>query len=188
MCSPTEETMHSSYSTRRQRGVTLIETMIVVAVSAVVLGTAAPSFKQMRARHQVEGPAIELASNLLFARSEAISRNESVRLSFQSPAAGACYVVHTGDAGDCVCSGSGPALCSNGAREIKTVLLPASRPVTLQSNVASMLFHPVRGTTTPAGTVKVLGANGYAVHHVVNLMGRVRSCAPAARMPGYKSC
>jgi type IV fimbrial biogenesis protein FimT len=183
-----EETMQSSYSTRRQRGVTLIETMIVVAVSAVVLGTAAPSFKQMRARHQVEGPAIELASNLLFARSEAIARNESVRLSFQSPAAGACYVVHTGDAGDCVCSGSGPALCSNGAREIKTVLLPASRPVTLESNVASMLFHPVRGTTTPAGTVKVLGANGYAVHHVVNLMGRVRSCAPAARMPGYKSC
>ena len=180
--------MHSSQSTRRQRGVTLIETMIVVAVSAVVLGTAAPSFKQMSARHQVEGPAIELASNLLFARSEAISRNESVRLSFQSPAAGACYVVHTGDAGDCVCSGSGPALCSNGAREIKTVLLPASRPVTLQSNVASMLFHPVRGTTTPTGTVKVLGANGYAVHHVVNLMGRVRSCAPAARMPGYRSC
>ena len=67
-------------------------------------------------------------------------------------------MLHTGDAGDCVCSGSGPALCSNGAREIKTVLLPASRPVTVQSNVATMLFHPVRGTTT-AGTVKVLGPN-----------------------------
>jgi type IV fimbrial biogenesis protein FimT len=181
-----EETMQKSRNTRRQRGVTLIETMIVVAVSAVVLGTAAPSFRQMSARHQVEGPAIELASDLLFARSEAISRNESVRVSFQNPAAGACYVLHTGDAGDCVCSGTGPALCSNGAREIKTVLLPASRPVSVQSNVATMLFHPVRGTTTPAGTVKVLGANGYAIHHVVNLMGRVRSCAPAANMPGYK--
>jgi type IV fimbrial biogenesis protein FimT len=183
-----EETMQSSPNTRRQRGVTLIETMVVSAVSVIVLGTAAPSFRQMSARHQVEGPAIELASNLLFARSEAISRNESVRVSFQSPAAGACYVLHTGDAGDCVCSGSGPALCSNGAREIKTVLLPAGRPVSVQSNVASMLFHPVRGTTTPAGTVKVLGANGYAIHHVVNLMGRVRSCAPAANMPGYKPC
>jgi type IV fimbrial biogenesis protein FimT len=182
-----EETMQSSRN-NRQRGVTLVETMIVVAVSAVVLGTAAPSFRQMSARHQVEGPAIELASDLLFARSEAISRNESVRVSFQSPAAGACYVLHTGDAGDCVCGGSGPALCSNGAREIKTVLLPAGRPVSVQSNVASMLFHPVRGTTTPAGTVKVLGANGYAIHHVVNLMGRVRSCAPAANMPGYKPC
>jgi type IV fimbrial biogenesis protein FimT len=182
-----EETMQSNRNTR-QRGVTLIETMIVVAVSAVVLGTAAPSFRQMSARHQVEGPAIELASDLLFARSEAISRNESVRVSFQNPAAGACYVLHTGDAGDCVCSGTGPAACSNGAREIKTVLLPASRPVSVQSNVATMLFHPVRGTTTPAGTVKVLGANGYAIHHVVNIMGRVRSCAPAANMPGYKPC
>ena len=180
--------MHSSPSSRSQRGITLVESMIVVAVSAVVLGTAAPSFRQMSARHQVEGPATELASNLLFARSEAISRNESVRVTFQTPAAGACYVVHTGDADDCVCSGSGPALCSNGAREIKTVLLPASRPVTVQSNVGSMLFHPVRGTITPAGTVKVLGASGYAIHHVVNLMGRVRSCAPAANMPGYKPC
>ena len=180
--------MHSSPSSRSQRGITLVESMIVVAVSAVVLGTAAPSFRQMSARHQVEGPATELASNLLFARSEAISRNESVRVTFQTPAAGACYVVHTGDADDCVCSGSGPAQCSNGAREIKTVLLPASRPVTVQSNVGSMLFHPVRGTITPAGTVKVLGASGYAIHHVVNLMGRVRSCAPAANMPGYKPC
>ena len=68
------------------------------------------------------------------------------------------------------------------------MLLPAGRPVTVQANVASMLFHPVRGTTTPAATVKVLGANGYAIHHVVNIMGRVRSCTPGTAIPGYKPC
>jgi len=172
----------------RQAGVTLVEAVAAMAVAAILIGAAAPSFQQMQARRMVEGPASEIASDLLYARSEAISRNESVRVSFQSPAAGACYVLHTGDAGDCVCGGSGPALCGNGAREIKTVLLPANRAVTVQSSVASMLFHPVRGTTTPAGTVKVLGANGYAIHHVVNLMGRVRSCTPAASIPGYKPC
>jgi type IV fimbrial biogenesis protein FimT len=180
--------MHSQHRSRRQRGVTLIEATLASTIAAVVLGTAAPSFKQLSARRQVEGPAVELASDLLFARSEAIARNQSVRVSFQQPAAGACYVLHTGDAGDCVCSGTGPALCSNGAREIKTVLLPAGRPVTLQANVASMLFHPVRGTITPTGTVKVVGPRGYAVQHVVNLMGRVRSCAPGAALPGYKPC
>ena len=175
-------------SKHRQAGLTLVEAVAAMAVAALLAGAAAPSFKQMNARRQVEAPAAELATDLLFARSEAIARNQSVRVSFQQPAAGACYVLHTGDAGDCVCSGTGPALCSNGAREIKTVLLPAGRPVTLQSNVASMLFHPVRGTTTPTGTVKVLGPRGYAVQHVVNLMGRVRSCAPGAALPGYKPC
>ncbi|HSN31534.1 MAG TPA: GspH/FimT family protein [Ideonella sp.] len=174
-------------SKHRQAGLTLVEAVAAMAVAAVLAGAAVPSFKQMNARRQVEAPSVELATDLLYARSEAIARNESVRVSFFAPAAGACYVLHTGDAGDCSCSGSAPASCTNGAREIKTVLIPAGRGVTLQSNVASMLFHPVRGTTTPAGTVKVQGS-GYAIHHVVNIMGRVRSCTPAGAMPGYKPC
>jgi type IV fimbrial biogenesis protein FimT len=175
-------------SRSKQSGFTLVEGIAAMAVAAVLVGAAVPSFKQMNARRHVEGPAVELAADLLHARSEAIARNEGVRVSFQNPAAGACYVLHTGDAGDCVCSGAAPAACINGAREIKTVWLPAGRPVSLQSNVASMLFHPVRGTTTPAGTVKVLGSNGYAIQHVVNIMGRVRSCTPGAAIPGYKPC
>src|SRR5438034_5315409 len=131
---------------RTQRGLTLIECTMTAAIAVIVLGSALPSFQQMTARRQVEGPAVELATNLMFARSEAVSRNESVRVSFQTIDAGTCYVVHTGSADDCECSGSGPAQCANGAREIKTVLLPAGRAVTLQSNVSSMLFHPVRGT------------------------------------------
>jgi type IV fimbrial biogenesis protein FimT len=166
----------------KQSGFTLVEGIAAMAVAAMLVGAGVPSFKQMNARRHVEGPAVELAADLL------IARNEGVRVSFQNPTAGACYVLHTGDAGDCVCGGAAPAACSNGAREIKTVWLPAGRPASLQSNVASMLFHPVRGTTTPAGTVKVLGSNGYAIQHVVNIMGRVRSCTPGAAIPGYKPC
>jgi len=36
--------------------------------------------------------------------------------------------------------------------------------------------------------LRVLGANGRAVHHVVNVMGRVRSCSPLNAMPGYTAC
>ena len=172
----------------QQRGVTLIESAIVAAVAVIVLSTAVPSFKQQQARRQVEGPAAELAADLLFARSEAVARNQGVRISFHAPAGGACYVLHTGDAGDCTCSGSTPAACANGAQQIKTVWLPAARAVSVQANVASMLFHPVRGTTTPTGSIKVQGAQGYAVQHVVNVLGRVRSCTPGAAMPGYKPC
>jgi type IV fimbrial biogenesis protein FimT len=54
--------------------------------------------------------------------------------------------------------------------------------------VASVLFDPLHGTSTPAGTWRVIGTGGRAVHHVINVMGRVRSCSPQAAVPGYRAC
>jgi len=173
---------------KSQRGITLVECTMTAAIAVIVLGSAMPSFQQMNARRQVEGPAVELATNLMFARSEAVSHNESVRVSFQTTDAGACYVIHTGSASDCECGGAGPAQCANGAREIKTVRLPAGQPVTLHSNVGSMLFHPVRGTVTPTGALELDGPLNHTVRVAVNVMGRVRACTPSGNMPGYKPC
>jgi type IV fimbrial biogenesis protein FimT len=50
-----------------------------------------------------------------------------------------------------------------------------------------MLFDPVRGTTSPAGTVRVVSDAG-SIHHVVNIMGRARSCSPDGAVKGYKAC
>jgi type IV fimbrial biogenesis protein FimT len=54
--------------------------------------------------------------------------------------------------------------------------------------VASMRFDPLHGTSTPTGTLRVVGANERAIHHVVNIMGRVRSCSPQAAVRGYAAC
>ena len=43
----------------------------------------------------------------------------------------------------------------------------------------------------PAGTFKVIAPSRRAVHHVVNLMGRVRTCSPKVDAPalaGYAVC
>jgi type IV fimbrial biogenesis protein FimT len=50
------------------------------------------------------------------------------------------------------------------------------------------LFDPLHGTSSPTATLRVLGMNGRAVHHVINLMGRVRSCSPSTTVPGYPAC
>lgn len=169
----------------RQAGLTLVETCVTLSIACTLLGTALPSFDGTMKRRQLEGVAAETLADIAYVRSEAVSRNRPVRISFKSIAAGSCYIVHTGAAADCNCTDAGTAQCTGDAVALKTVLRPAGA-VSVQAKVGSMLFDP-RGTTSPAGTVRVVGDTG-SIHHVVNIMGRPRSCSPGAAVSGYKAC
>lgn len=63
---------------------------------------------------------------------------------------------------------------------LKTVNSAEARGVQIVANVSSLRFDPTNGTTSPTGTICTVPARGRSVHHVVNIMGRVRSCAPAS--------
>jgi type IV fimbrial biogenesis protein FimT len=161
-----------------QRGVSLIEACITVTIACILAGAALPSFKDTLDKRSVEGVSSEVRTDLMYARSEAVARNDGVRVSFYEGAQGRCYVVHTGSRADCSCDGSGPAVCSGGAVALKTV--NAARGVQVVANVGSLRFDPVNGTTSPTGTVCSVPASGRAVHNVVSLTGRVRTCQPTA--------
>jgi len=172
----------------RQRGLTLVELCTTCALAAVLVGTVAPSYRSLIMRKALEGRSTELAADLQFARTEAVSRNVGVRVSFRANASGSCYTVHTGAANACSCGDSAPVACSAGAVAIKSVHLPANGPVRLQANVNSMLFDPLRGTVTPTGTLRLTDTQGRAIHHVVNVMGRARACSPGGQVPGVRAC
>ena len=159
----------------KQRGVTLIEVSITLAIAGILAGSALPSFKDSLNKRQVEGLSSEVGTDLRYARSEAVARNTGVRVSFHQ----GCYVVHTGSRADCRCDGQGPAVCTGDAVALKTVNSASARSVQIVSNVSSLRFDPTNGTTSPTGTVCTVPASGRSVHHVVNIMGRVRACAPA---------
>lgn len=171
-----------------ERGVTLVEACVVIAILAIVASAAAPGMRSLIDTRRLDGAATQLATDIHYVRTEAVARNQPVRLSFHNHADASCYVIHTGAAAQCTCTLPGPAVCSADALGVKTVLLPAAEKVSFQPNVSSILFDPLHGTSSPTGTVRVVGAQGRAVHHVINVMGRVRSCSPLGSMPGYRAC
>ena len=173
---------------RRQHGASFVELLIAAAVSMVAVSGALPGFMASMERRHLDGAAAQLQTDFQYARSLAVAQNRTLRVSFRSDAAGSCYLIHSGSAGDCACGSSGAPTCTAGAWAGRVVRFEVGGPVTMSSNVASMVLEPSKGTVSPTGTVRLQVAGDRAVNLVVNLMGRVRTCAPAARLSGYTNC
>lgn len=168
----------------QQRGLTLVEAAVVTGIVAVAATTAAPGLQRLVEQRRLDAAATQLAADLQLARNESIARNRVVRISRDELSG--CYVLHTGAAGSCGCSSDGRTACAAGSTAIRGVA--ASHGLSLQANTAAIAFDPLHGTATPAATWRVVGRDGRAIHHVVNVMGRVRSCSPDAAVPGYRAC
>ena len=173
-----------------QRGLSLLELAIVVAIIAIVAAAATPSFTGLVDARRLDGSATRLAADIQWVRTEAIARDRALRLSVLADGGASCWIVHTGAASDCRCgdADAATATCGGTARALKSVVLPARERVSVAGNVASIVFDPLHGTSTPTGTLRVVSARAGAVHHVVNVLGRVRSCSPEGIVPGYPPC
>jgi type IV fimbrial biogenesis protein FimT len=186
-------------SKQRQRGFTLLESLTTVAVSAVVASTALPSYSRWIAQQGLSGAAQQVLADLHWVRTEAVARQQSLRLSMMKGPLGSCYTVHTGGAGACSCmagvaaadfgsEAAAPSVCSAGSVAVKTVRWAAASRVALTATTSTMLFDPVYGTSTPTGTLTVSNTQGQQLRHVVNIMGRVRTCSPGGPLSGHPAC
>jgi len=171
----------------RHGGFTLVEAMVVVAVLAIVAASAAPGLAQLLDTRRLNAAAHALATDLQLARTDAVARDRVLRLGVQSSGSATCWVLHTGLAGACTCIGAA-TVCAVGEAEIRSARFVAADRLRVEGNVASIAFDPLHGTVTPAGTLRVVGADGRAVHHVVNAMGRARTCSPGGQVPGHRAC
>jgi type IV fimbrial biogenesis protein FimT len=170
------------------RGVGLVDTLVALSLMMVLLGGALHAMRNLTGRHVVEATAALLETDLRHARTLALASDTSMRFEVQPTAVGGtCYVVYSGTAGGCTCSADGQAQCQSGAKAWRSSAQPARQGVRILHSGRSLLFDAGKGTVTPTATLVVTDRDGQAIHQVVNLMGRTRSCSPTG-MAGLRAC
>lgn len=168
------------------RGWTLSELLVTVLVCAVLLTLTGPSFSRFLLQRELEGLSAQLQHDLQVLRTAAVSRQEPLRWSLLTGTGGTCSLVHSGEAADCSCAS--PARCGGTARLMRSLVVRATDPpVSLSSNVGSMRIDPRHGTVSPTGSIELASRDGHTIRHVVNILGRVRTCSPSG-MSGLPRC
>jgi type IV fimbrial biogenesis protein FimT len=169
------------------RGFTMVELMVVVALVAIILALAAPSFTGTLARKRMEGVASELATDIQYARSEAAHRNAAVGVVFGSNCY-TVYVVGTTDATACAALGTG-------GTSLKNVQVGGGSTLTFAPTTsgAFIAFDPIRGMATDAGagTTDLSGsvtvtnsAGNWQIRALVTRVGRAKLCSPNNTVTG----
>jgi type IV fimbrial biogenesis protein FimT len=175
--------MNSALGSNVARGVTLVEICIVLAVLAVLAGSALPSFTETLQKRKFDGAVAEITTEVNFARGTAVAQGRGTWLSYTRVAGGSCALIHIGAKTDCTCAADGQPVCAPGAEALKATLHAV--PVSV---AAPIRFDPTNGSVTPTATIRVELALNRELHHKVNIMGRVRSCSPMGAVKGYATC
>lgn len=81
---------------RTQRGLTLVELMIGVAITTMLIMMAGPSLTTLVRNRQIRSSAESISDGLQLARGAAISRNATVMFSLSSSADNSCALAATG--------------------------------------------------------------------------------------------
>lgn len=179
----------------RQRGVTLIELMVGIALLAILLGLAAPSFSLWIQNSRIRGAAESIQNGLSKARTEAVQRNAEIQLTLTSLAASgtaadwaiSCVTpVDDGDddddLADCPGSNTDPETI-----EKYTAAEGASSIVANAGGTSTITFNGM-GRATPSITVDVSNPAGgtciadggqvRCLRVTVSTSGQVRTCDP----------
>lgn len=172
-----------------QKGITLIETMVVITLLAILTAMALPSFREMMINRRLEGKAREYVTHMNWARSLAVSNNQAVNLRIATGESASCYVVFQGPVNDCTCNANG-AVCTTPDNERLVIVLPHSDGVRVSARTesATTRINPKQGTITPTLTAIFTADNGKVIHNISNILGRTRSCTPVQASFGYRIC
>lgn len=168
---------------KQHTGFTLLETMIVVAIIAILAAMAAPSFSSLLEKQRITGAAEAVLADLRWARAESIKRNRNVRAIFTTGSSWSYTIISdsnsNGTFGDTVSGVADETIKSvNGSDFTATSLAAASF-----SGVAYATFDPARGTAS-AGGVKIDTTN-LKLKVNVSILGRISICTRDGSVSGY---
>lgn len=186
--------------TRRESGFTLVELMVTLAVMAIVLAAAAPSFADFFDKYRLRGAADAVVSMVSNARAEAVKMDQDVNVAFTGSGTAWCVGAsaagtptggnRAGAASACDCTDTSACLVSGQRMAIEPDAFP---DVAIGTLPAAMVFDSKLGTVAPLGdrAVTLTSPKGkYDVQVQVNALGQARTCVPGTKpvIAGIPTC
>ena len=163
----------------RPHGLTLIELMVALAIVAVLMSLAVPSFGSVLARHRLKAAAEQLAADLADARLLAAQRGHALHLNLQGGAQW-CWAIASASGCDCRVAQS----C-----QLKTVRAADHPSVALVDGSEMRIdARGFAGLPSVAGHALLQGREGDTLRVTLTPLGRAKVCAPAAAVAGYTRC
>ncbi len=160
----------------QQKGFTVVELMVTVAIVGILLGIGLPAFGSLVERQQLRSSVEALASDLRRARSEAIARGPVARVeaSFYAGSNGA-WSYSIADGADTIARRSA-------ADYGNSVVLSVAH-----DSPASISFSSVRAVSLQSHLEVRVSSGGASVVISRNAMGRVGICSNSEEL-GYPAC
>ena len=179
----------------QRRGFTLIETMVTVAIVAILMAMAVPSMQTLIARKRVAGVAAELASDIRYLRSVGVQTATPVQIDFGANAAATCYALSTDPFSGGACDCNDPTTCdgnSGAPKIVKSVTVPITGGITVSvsNNSTHAVFAgpnslPVNGVII---TAIVSSSMGGSVKVLTNAAGRPIACSVLDQESNFPIC
>lgn len=181
-----------------QRGFTLIELMVAIAVLSILMVMAIPSFNDFRQRAALRGASDQIVSFWGDARFAALRQNQLVRVSFVASGDNMCIGATTA-ANHCNCL-TNAAVCDIGyypsdQADWRRVRIDSEFVTTLGNSTGEVVIDPKRGNitnSTHAGKIFLRsppgGSTDYRLNVDIDRNGRAVLCEPIAapsKLPQY---
>jgi prepilin-type N-terminal cleavage/methylation domain-containing protein len=194
----------------KNRGFTIVELMIVIAIIAVAVALAVPSFRDLIERKAVSGAAEAAYEEIQLARAEALKRSKAILVDFNvngtswaigvNDKMGGCNAEDTSGTGLCtvdydnVAGTTDPVAIRIVGTDYKNITMSQDAAFTTPGALtglcattsgAQTCFDFVRGLAR-TGSYQFASAN-YTLQVEVGLLGRVHVCLPTGskNMVGY---
>lgn len=182
---------------RTQTGVTLIELMVTIAVLAILMTLAAPSFAEFAERQALRGAVDGFAAAIAQAKEESIKRDQWVRVDFKSLGDGLCMggaTVATSTASTgCDCSSATACTIAQFPESERDLKRVTRNGQAVFGTDAGFVVDPRTGTLADlgdSGSFELQTGRGYGARVMVNGMGRVSFCTPSGKkaLNGVAAC
>jgi len=189
--------------TRREPGFTLIELMVTLAVLAIVLAAAVPSFRDFFDKYRLRGAVDDVVSVISNARAASVKTGRNVRIDFAGTTSAWCVAASPADAptagkaigepADCKCDEGTCKAMPDG----QSLAVPVGEHAGVSADAATVaeafVFDSKLGLISPLAAHAATftsPSKKYSMDVVINPLGQASACVPTDKpvIAGVPSC